>query len=423
MADIEERTRRPGPGSMDRDRTDWPLRWSIETSERAVFFSAIRRFASNHAGYFGALLTPLVSGLRVRGPFAPKWLADGDSTNLVLLDGEGLGHTPDSASSIPTGVTKRFEDADAIVLVDNAKQPMAAGALTVLRTVVASGHDAKLRVVFTHFDQVTGDNLPTSSAKRAHVRGALDNAIASVEASPLGSDGAAALRRALDGRVHFLGGLKAPLGRGREATVAQLRELLSDLQRSYVVPIAAEAQPVYDTANLVIAITTATRRFTGDWALRLPPEHWTRVKALSRRLGYFGEDHYEELTPVGDFISAVQEEVRQFIDKPRGWAPAIPANDEERQAAMSKVAQEVFSRLHGLAAARLHRGPVKQWQTAYDLRGQGTGNQRKFEVRAIYDAAAPTPGNVPTSATTDFLDEVRALFREAAVAAGAKVVN
>lgn len=45
---------------------------------------------------------------------------------LVLLDGEGLGHTPKSVAAISTSLTRRIESTDAIVLVDNAVQPMQA---------------------------------------------------------------------------------------------------------------------------------------------------------------------------------------------------------------------------------------------------------------------------------------------------------
>ncbi len=46
--------------------------------------------------------------------------------------------------------------ADAIVLVDNAAQPMQAGPCAVLQSLVISGHESKLLLAFTHFDEVKG---------------------------------------------------------------------------------------------------------------------------------------------------------------------------------------------------------------------------------------------------------------------------
>ena len=43
---------------------------------------------------------------------------------------------------------------DAVVLVDNAEQPMQAAPQALLRTLAASGHERKLIGCFTHFDSV-----------------------------------------------------------------------------------------------------------------------------------------------------------------------------------------------------------------------------------------------------------------------------
>src|SRR5207245_5701701 len=109
-----------------RERRDWPLLWQFETTDRAEFMKTVNRFSSNYAPNFGRLLTPLVQGMRVRGPFAPDWAENGEC-KLVLMDGEGLGHTPDSTASISTNITQRLRDLDAVILVDNAEQPMQVG--------------------------------------------------------------------------------------------------------------------------------------------------------------------------------------------------------------------------------------------------------------------------------------------------------
>ena len=51
---------------------------------------------------------------------------DGQPARLVLIDGEGLGHTPKSTAVLPTAVAKTMEEVDAVLLVDSAAQPMQA---------------------------------------------------------------------------------------------------------------------------------------------------------------------------------------------------------------------------------------------------------------------------------------------------------
>jgi ACT-domain-containing protein, predicted allosteric regulator of homoserine dehydrogenase len=96
------------------------------------------RFSSNQARDFGRLLTPLVNGIRVSGPFKPYWAESG--ARLVLIDGEGLGHTPNSVATLSTNVRKRLDEVDAILLVDNAQQPMQAAPVSAMKTIAATGN-------------------------------------------------------------------------------------------------------------------------------------------------------------------------------------------------------------------------------------------------------------------------------------------
>lgn len=123
------------------------------------------RFSSNYAPLFGTLLTPLVSGIRVAGQFAPTW-PDATPPRLVTIDGEGLGHTPGSAATLSTAVSKRIETVDAVLLVDNAAQPMQAAPVAAMKAVVTSGNASKLLVAFTHFDMVKGTTSRSSPTAR-----------------------------------------------------------------------------------------------------------------------------------------------------------------------------------------------------------------------------------------------------------------
>ena len=64
---------------------------------------------------------------------------------------------------------KEVESTDAIVLVDNAVQPMQAAPVAAVKEMITSGSASKLLLVFTHSDEVKGDNLPNAAAKEQHV--------------------------------------------------------------------------------------------------------------------------------------------------------------------------------------------------------------------------------------------------------------
>src|SRR5262249_11554475 len=73
LDEIEKRFDLLDPTQVRRTKQGWPLCWSMTTDDRAALVQAVSRFSSNHARYFGQLLTPLVNGVRVSGPFAPTW--------------------------------------------------------------------------------------------------------------------------------------------------------------------------------------------------------------------------------------------------------------------------------------------------------------------------------------------------------------
>ena len=162
------------------------------------FVRAVRRFSSNYAPAFGTLLTPLVDGIRIKGQLYPAFAER--RPNLVLLDGEGLGHVGDPAAGVASRIAKRFGDVDVILLVDSAKAPMLEAPSSVLRAITASGYQKKLAIAFTHFDLVRGQaNLPTFEAQRAHVLSSVHQKLASLR-EIVGQPAVRAIERDLDDR-------------------------------------------------------------------------------------------------------------------------------------------------------------------------------------------------------------------------------
>ena len=130
MDDIEKRFTMIETGDFERSATSWPTLWYYEEENRNKFLKQVRWFSSNHDRQFGRLLTPMVDGIRVRGPFQPSTIQlQDDDRKLALLDGEGLGHSAKEATSISTKVTEKFVETDMILLVDNAQSPMQAAPL------------------------------------------------------------------------------------------------------------------------------------------------------------------------------------------------------------------------------------------------------------------------------------------------------
>jgi GTPase Era involved in 16S rRNA processing len=422
MEEIEARFGLVVAGEFERGRDEWPVVWQFRSTDRGDFIRQVNRFSSNYSPNFGRLLTPLVEGIRVRGPFKPGWGGDGER-KLVLLDGQGIGHTADTSTSISTAITRRFHIVDTIVLVDNAAQPMQAGSAAVLSTLVSSGHESKLAICFTHFDDLKkADNLRGTSAKRDHVIGSYYGVVKAI-GQRNGREAEHALSKLIPDRIVFVADIDKPISEEKRFTRSELGRLLTLIRQSIVVPVPPELHPFYDVANLVLAIQKATQLFHERWNKALSQEHWARIKALARRLGERNQEEYAELKPIADLIQMISQEVSLFLSEPYKWSPAVIDDErkDDRLAAIDIIRRALYDGLHDFARDRILDGKLPEWLAAYSHRGYGSTSRRASDIRAIYASAAPIPNETPGPDSNAFLFAIRELVANAIKTHGGEV--
>ena len=423
---VSERFTLIDTGVFERGATDWPAFWYYEEENRDAFLRQVRWFTSNHDQQFGRLLTPLVDGIRVRGPFQPSAIElRDDERKLVLLDGEGLGHSAREATSVSTKVTERFPEADMILLVDNAQSPMQAAPLELLRSAGTSGHGHKLAVVFTHFDQVQGDNLSSHDQKRNHVRASIGNAISSLRES-LGAPVTEILEQRLTNNDFYLGGLNRATKSIPRGFINDMRDLMERMQQSAELPEPIDAAPIYNVARLELALRDATDGFKTPWMRRLGlirgvrGEHWGRVKALSRRVANRWDNEYNGLRPVADLVRQLQTSISLWLDNPSGWTRQ-PGDETEEQSVISAIRQKVYIGVHILSEQRLISEHPADWRVAFAESGTGSSRRRGERMAQIYEKAAPSVGAVMDSETQQFLDQIVQIVSDAVEEAGGSV--
>jgi hypothetical protein len=282
---------------------------------------------------------------------------------------------------VSTAVSRRIGGADAVLLVDSATQPMQAAPLAVLWEIVTTGNIRKLIIAFTHFDEVKGDNLPNASAKVQHVLASAENLLAAF-GEKLGSYAERALRQRLENARFFLGSLHEPLSEHTSSgkrTASQLRKLLDCIDAVIERPQPAGVRSVYDRMNLVLGIRSAAEAYHEAWRSRLgleskpgfTKEHWTRVRALTRRLGTGWDDEYDNLRPVADLRKQLQDKIYVCIQTPLRWEGPEPA-DDQKQSCFDASADDLGRRLMALCTRRVWHEHAAQWQEAYSKRGTGS---------------------------------------------------
>ncbi|BAY60144.1 hypothetical protein NIES22_02010 [Calothrix brevissima NIES-22] len=429
IEEIQQRFERLTVGNLLKRRTGWPEVWIYENDDREKFISQIKQFSSNYAPAFGRLLTPLVQGIRIQGAFDP--IFTDEKRSLVLMDGQGLGHTPDSSASVTTHITSRFESVDVILLVDNSQQPMQAAPLSVIRAIATSGYQHKLAIAFTHFDNVKGDNLPRFEDKKAHVMASLTNGLTSLR-DILGQPIVRAIERNLEKRCFMLGGLDKSLEdvKKRKVNRIELERLLQFCQDAIEQIPLPEVEPIYDPAGLMFAVQQATRDFHKRWDAILGlgeldgvyKEHWTRIRALNRRMSEQTDVEYDTLKPVADLLARLNEAISKFLDNPIDWATMVNSEEEAEQA-INNIRQKVFAELHSFTAKRLAEDPLISWVKAYQHSGKGSTLVRARDIKVIYDTAAPELTPIMDIRKQEFLQKVRELVHDAIEQGGGQLIT
>jgi hypothetical protein len=405
------------PGESRKRPGGWPDTWTCECDARSRedFIQGVRWFCSNYAQQFGHLVTPLVQGIRVRGPFHPRFTSE--VNDIVLVDGQGFGHTPESTASVSTEVIRRYAEVDAILLVDNATQSMLPASLSTLRSVLASGYQRKLAVAFSHVDEVRGPNLQDFESRRAHVMNSVVGALRNLR-EILGASLVEAFERQLDGRCFMLGWLDKPITEKSRGVAREMEALLSFCRDSILPEPPTEAVPMYDPTGLLFAAQSADTQFQELWKARLgfivlanvQRKHWATVKALNRRIVSYNVKEYGDLRPEAELVERLSESIGRFLDKPR-WLG--PADAGQRQAAINKVRQRVFAALRAFVEDRLLNGPLQEWVQAYDFSGRYSTFRRSETIKQIVEEAAPVPNEAMSREVSLFLSELRGLVRSA----------
>ena len=233
------------------------------------------------------------------------------------------------------------------------------------------------------------------------------------------------LRQRVEHARFFLEDLHEPLSEtaasGRR-TMSQLRKLLDCIDVVIERPEPAAARPVYDRMNLVLAIRSAADAFHEAWRSRLglefnpgfAKEHWTRVKALSRRLGTGMADEYDTLRPVAELRAELVDRIYVFLQNPLSWNGGEPT-DDEKQDCFDAFANNLGHRLLEVCTRRVWNERAVPWADAYDKRGTGSTFVRARIISdEIYESAAPVPDATPFPDRNQFLREIIAEVKQAA---------
>lgn len=428
MAEIRARFEIATSGEFMKTSTGWPTAWLFTQpiEKRLDFIRALRWFSGNTKARWGKLLTPLVTGIRVKGAFRPSW-AKGDYEH-VFRDTEGLLHAK-SSSDVPVQLTSLFKDVDTVLLVESAKNALHSPvAGKVFDAIATTGYTSKFALVFTHMDQAKADDLWDGKAKREKVFAGARNILENEIAKSAGLDAAQHLESHLRTNTFYFAYLDPRKYPTKEAgAVAKFERVLGEQFRELTLSITSRTQPdlklpaypKYSMKHLSLAVREASVSFIETWDVLLgfkysqdtEPAAWQSVKAMSRRYaeGWLQDGYW--LSPIDNLVAALRRVLTKFLDSPIAWG-GKPVSEEQKRAIIDSLKQEIGNALPTMAEERLRNVPLVDWQEAWKLRFKGSTSVRRQKVRLILQSQIPIPEYVADRVSLLWIEQLEKIVED-----------
>jgi hypothetical protein len=405
-------------------QSSWPVIHRIaNTADKTEFFSKLRRFYQNQRSLFGALVTPLVQGIRVRGRFSPPAWAASTPSAWVLLDGQGVGHEQGASlkinQTLAPELTKKFSDADLICLVDKSMPAMTGEAPIILQDLIVRGFLERLVLVFTHFEAVTAPDL-NASEKRIKVLEGLSAAIQSIDSLPKTQK--VLLERTAESKACYLAHLDATeiTLRSTQAGVRRLCEFINDCMGEQ--PIEA-IRPLYNEYQIADLVRNEIEAYRRDWSAgQLARFNYKIIEALTNWIGNAYSDGYPKqgLFPGQDLSRRLVSAISIELEKPHKWEPDKPETEEEESRILNAIRNKVGVEVDAYCREAVVRDPrTVSWLPAYqNIGGRGTKVRRARTVYRILEDHAQLPDEGLGKFTKDVWAIVQDAIAEVCAASG-----
>lgn len=322
-------------------------------------------------------ISPVVEYARLQGNLLAPWLPSG--VELVLIDGEGIGHDTREASRLSPRHLDYFHFADAIGLVEECKKPFASGGKSAIEGVVRNGYAEKFHLIFTKLDEVeVGEDEEPSREDQIH---AVKKGLTNVKHA-LKDDGAE-LNIETD-RFYYLAHMNSTTI--DSDSVSDVGRLLASINAKFSETKPQFVQPIYDYEMISSYLSKSADSFLSKWNAMLYAKHWQTIKAFNRRMCWEW-DGFRDMEPIADFHAEVTRELEYFISHPASWVEAATPSMQERS--IANVKQEFSKLLLAFARAVILNTYSSHWCIAMSLSGTGSTTQRINQIQRIIEDVLP----------------------------------
>ncbi|GKW07304.1 hypothetical protein [Pectobacterium carotovorum] len=324
-------------------------------------------------------ISPVIEYARISGNIKSEWLAD--DTEVVIVDGEGIGHDTKEVGQLDARHYDFFYNTDLILLIEESKKPFVAGGKSALKSIFNRGYENKLSLFFTKLDEVSPYDIeePTDDERIENVQDGLENVL-----SALKNEGDKGIKYEIDSdNVYYFGGLDKNTSNERlcsniERLFNQIKERLN-IEDQFI-------EPKYDFELLPQKISLTSKIFKEKYNSLLHREHWKTIEAFSLRM-YFDIDGFRMFTPITDFEEIINEYVNEFLSIPMGWD--CEAVEKLKLDSLNKVRREFNKLILNFIRSEIITIPHEEWKTSYCFSGRGSTVIRRSKINSIFKKSIP----------------------------------
>jgi len=302
-------------------------------------------------------ISPLIEYARVEGNFYTEILPDKKS-KFILIDGEGIGHDRgEIRNSLSTRHLDFFKEADFILLVEKSNDPLNLAGLSAIETIYFKGYSKKLKLIFSKTDILESEtykkdlNKDIASAKKVLKNSNIDFK--------------------LDNNQKFY--FSKLDNKGNDETTNEFKRLFRSIKQLSNENKNIESSKLeYDYETLFLNLNTLA--FKKQWIEKLNEQHWTIVKAFSKRMSN-KENGYNHLKPVFDFWMLIMKEINNFFAE-----QSISTQKE------NKIKDEFSDNLMDYIKEEFIEFYNNDWEESYNYYGRGSHNRRKLIIEKIFNS-------------------------------------
>ncbi len=313
---------------------------------------------------FGSI-SVLVDYVRIEGDLLADWFDD--DLELVLIDGEGIGHSlSDKADTLSSRHFDYFNFCNNILLLGDAEDPFTNGAQGAIEAIYLSGYQDKLKLAFSKTDKIEQSDV------NGYLRRNIANLKAALKKQEINFD--------IDNTetYQFASLNKENLDPASKVAIGQLLTHISNIPKGPFVPLE------YDF-NLFFA--DFDRDKTIDWLQRhINNEHWTTIKSLAKAIFNTNPNIQIQITAIilGTLNSFITYEINLFLKRSDELQSEI--NDSKNH-----IKQKMLSKTLPYIAIELFFAKQHLWQQAYEKSGKGSDKARKeFIINHIIKDILPS---------------------------------